>query len=104
MKPISQDRERRVGETYNNSLRLTESITSYIKERIKVKKETLIEQQQKFGISREDYYAPTSNNEGEPFFIKKKGESRDLPDGVRGFYQNLRFGRQGCGVVYEPLN
>jgi len=45
MKPISQARERRVGETLTKSLRLTESITSYIKERIKVKKESLIEQQ-----------------------------------------------------------
>ena len=104
MKPISQARERRVGETYNKTLRLTESITSYIKERIKVQKESLIEQQQKYGISREDYYLPTETNEGKPFFQAKKGDSRDLPDAVRGFYQNLRFGKQGCGVVYEPLN
>ena len=43
MQPISQARERRVGDTLTKSLRLTESITSYIKERIKVKKESLIE-------------------------------------------------------------
>ncbi len=47
---------------------------------------------------------PTETNNGKPLFLSNKGQSRDLPDSVRGFYQNLRFGKQGCGVVYEPLN
>ena len=41
----------------------------------------------------EDIYLPNETNKGVPHFIGRKGESLYLQDSVRGFYQNLRFGK-----------
>jgi hypothetical protein len=80
------------------------SVTSkYIKDKLK-QKQSLIEQQEKAKISREDFFMPTAFNGGKPAFLSRKGKSRDLPDNVRLFYQSLRFGKDGCGIVYEPIN
>ena len=64
----------------------------------------MLDQQKQFEITREDFFVPTNANGGRAIFESRKGLSRDLPESLRGYYQNLRFGKEGCGELFELTN
>ena len=90
--PVSPERQIKIEEMFIKRNSIWNATSNYIRDKLKNKK-SLIEQQDQHKVTREDFYTPNERNNGKPHFVHKKGQSRDLPDSVRHFYQNLRFGK-----------
>ena len=103
--PISPERQSHVDNRFEESNIAWQSASRYLNQKLKRKNDlSLIEQQERYKTTLEDFFTPTSVNDHLPGFISKKGKSRDMPDQLRSWYQNLRNGKEGCGFVYEALN
>lgn len=58
--PMSPEREKKAEDLYDRSNRMWNVISSNIKTKVhKLQKESLLEQQAQFHVSREDFFTPT---------------------------------------------